>query len=293
MPCVDGSVQLTRFATGHTYTLICSSIPGSPTIDWYWNSELVIRTRTRQRHQCAHESPVSYNYSTYLSARVSVRCDVLHHNVTLRINSTIDDGSEWQCEDVRRDRSNSIIITRSPVGKPSTDLPEGSTFSSTFDGSTGTATRSTMTTMTTSSAPTTVVYVVGAGVGVVITTVIIVIVVCIRRNKGRHVRAVNEVDSATDHLTSTPTYHNDVSGIRVQQDTGTVLVDNDIYEGWTEVTSISQPTENDHVVADLYAQVQKPKKAKMAHTVKAEYVNIKDLDAKPDKNREEAVVNIG
>ncbi|XP_071095195.1 uncharacterized protein [Haliotis cracherodii] len=263
MPRVDGSVQLAKVPTGHTYTLICSSIPGSQTIDWYWNSELVIRTRTRPRHQCAQETnPVSYNYSTYLSARVSVRCDVLHHNVTVRINSTIDDGSEWQCEDVRQDRSNSIII-----------------------GSTGTSTRSTMTTMTTSSAQTTVVYVVGAGVGVVIITVIIVIVVCIRRNKGRHVRAVNEVDSATDHLTSTPTYHNDVSGIRVQQDTETVLVDNDIYEGSTEVTSISQPTENDHVVADLYAQVQKPKKAKTAHTVKAEYVNIKYLDAKPDKSK--------
>ncbi|XP_071095196.1 uncharacterized protein [Haliotis cracherodii] len=229
MPRVDGSVQLAKVPTGHTYTLICSSIPGSQTIDWYWNSELVIRTRTRPRHQCAQETnPVSYNYSTYLSARVSVRCDVLHHNVTVRINSTIDDGSEWQCEDVRQDRSNSIII-----------------------GSTGTSTRSTMTTMTTSSAQTT----------------------------------VNEVDSATDHLTSTPTYHNDVSGIRVQQDTETVLVDNDIYEGSTEVTSISQPTENDHVVADLYAQVQKPKKAKTAHTVKAEYVNIKYLDAKPDKSK--------
>ncbi|XP_046562155.1 uncharacterized protein LOC124271130 isoform X3 [Haliotis rubra] len=110
IPRTQGSVELTEYQTGSAYTLMCRSLPGSQTINWFRNNELVIRTRDGSRGRCGLEHNPSDTYTTYLSGRVSVSCDAAQHNVSLTTTSPTNSGSVWQCENTSRDKSNRLTI---------------------------------------------------------------------------------------------------------------------------------------------------------------------------------------
>ncbi|XP_067679869.1 mucin-5AC-like [Haliotis asinina] len=99
-------------------------------------------------HQCSPQCSTSYSVSNYdvfvryLSGRANVSCDATQHNVTLRIISTMDNGSRWQCVDtVISQSSNTLTIYSAPA----------TTVSPTKTRSTQVSTVSTTTTATTSS----------------------------------------------------------------------------------------------------------------------------------------------
>ncbi|XP_067679815.1 hepatitis A virus cellular receptor 1 homolog [Haliotis asinina] len=94
---------------GEVFTLICSSnTTGGQDRQWNRDGNLVFTTTQ------GFSSPIvsnPYDFNRYLSGRINVSCDASQHNVTLRINSTIDNGSRWQCVDVViSPRSNTLTI---------------------------------------------------------------------------------------------------------------------------------------------------------------------------------------
>ncbi|XP_067651970.1 uncharacterized protein [Haliotis asinina] len=274
IPRTQGSIQLVAYVTGSTYTMVCSTITASQTIDWFRNDQLVIRTRALSTTRCRLEHEPSA-YDTYLSGQVNVSCDFSQHNVSLRTAPPINRFSVWQCENTGRERSNRITIETSSTEAPRTRTRAGSIFSTASPGTPETSTASTTMLMTNPETSTMAVYVaVGAGVGVVIIVVFVVIVVCVRRRKGPYSRAASERDMATDFLAPAPIDSNVGEGLK---DKERVLVENDLYEGSADITTSRQLTESDHAVTDVYTEVQKPKKARKAQTDEAEYVNMNEL----------------
>ncbi|XP_067679827.1 uncharacterized protein [Haliotis asinina] len=95
-------------------TLICSSSWGRANRYWYRDEDVIFRTTESlpTLSKAAISNP--YVYNKYLSGRISVSCGVLQHNVTLRINATIDRGTEWWCKDtVKSETSNHITLLSS------------------------------------------------------------------------------------------------------------------------------------------------------------------------------------
>ncbi|XP_046562154.1 uncharacterized protein LOC124271130 isoform X2 [Haliotis rubra] len=137
IPRTQGSVELTEYQTGSAYTLMCRSLPGSQTINWFRNNELVIRTRDGSRGRCGLEHNPSDTYTTYLSGRVSVSCDAAQHNVSLTTTSPTNSGSVWQCENTSRDKSNRLTIGTPGTSTATTTMlttkPETSTMASERD----------------------------------------------------------------------------------------------------------------------------------------------------------------
>ncbi|XP_046579759.1 uncharacterized protein LOC124287303 [Haliotis rubra] len=82
---------------GELFTLICSSNTTGENIDSGRDDTVVIYTTQGSTSISVSNPDV---FSRYLSGRVNVSCDVTQHNVTLRINSAVDNGSRWQCEDI-------------------------------------------------------------------------------------------------------------------------------------------------------------------------------------------------
>ncbi|XP_046560565.1 uncharacterized protein LOC124269573 isoform X2 [Haliotis rubra] len=91
------------------FTLICSrnTTRGQ---DRQWKRDDTVVFYTTQ----GSTSPTVANpdiFNRYLSGRVNVSCDATQHNVTLRINSAVDNGSRWQCVDnVASQTSNTMTI---------------------------------------------------------------------------------------------------------------------------------------------------------------------------------------
>ncbi|XP_067679750.1 serine-rich adhesin for platelets-like isoform X2 [Haliotis asinina] len=80
---------------GEVFTLTCSSnISGGQDRQWSRNGTLLFTTSQGPQSISVANNDV---FNRYLSGRVSVSGDATQHNVTLRINSTIDNGSRWQC----------------------------------------------------------------------------------------------------------------------------------------------------------------------------------------------------
>ncbi|XP_067679726.1 uncharacterized protein [Haliotis asinina] len=92
------------------FTLICiSNANGGQDRQWSRDGTLPVFTTTQGSPSLVIVNPDVYN--RYLSGRVNVICDTIQHNVTLRINSTIDNGSAWQCVDNQiSQRSNNVTI---------------------------------------------------------------------------------------------------------------------------------------------------------------------------------------
>ncbi|XP_048254214.1 uncharacterized protein LOC124114775 [Haliotis rufescens] len=125
---------------------------------------------------------------------------------------------------------------------------------------------------------------IAAGVGgfAAVVIVVVVSVLCIRRRRGRPVNN----GSAHEHKhEASHTYYNENRVLQDQDINDKVQVENDVYETSHDVTSPNQPSTNDHVITDVYAQVQKPKKNAPKPTGTADDINIEDLSAKPDKTK--------
>ncbi|XP_046577368.1 chitinase 3-like isoform X2 [Haliotis rubra] len=94
---------------GELFTLICSrNTTGGQDRQWKRDGTFVLIT-TQGSSSPSVANPDIFN--RYLSGRVNVSCDATQHNVTLRINSAVDNGSRWQCVDnVASQTSNTMAI---------------------------------------------------------------------------------------------------------------------------------------------------------------------------------------
>ncbi|XP_046579769.1 uncharacterized protein LOC124287312 [Haliotis rubra] len=108
---VKGSVVLKSVpptaADGELLTLVCSkSTPDHShrDVSWYRDGAKVFVTK---RSSAIYNIDSSVRNS-YRSGRINVHCDALQHNVTIRINSTIDNGTTWCCRDATT--SNTVMI---------------------------------------------------------------------------------------------------------------------------------------------------------------------------------------
>ncbi|XP_046556535.1 uncharacterized protein LOC124265761 isoform X2 [Haliotis rubra] len=85
---------------GQPYTLMCSSSgSGGRSRAWYWRDDVIFHTRYVSDTQCTLDISNNDRYREYLSGRVNVSCSYNLHNVTLRVNTSIDNGSVWRCVD--------------------------------------------------------------------------------------------------------------------------------------------------------------------------------------------------
>ncbi|XP_071095209.1 uncharacterized protein [Haliotis cracherodii] len=231
---VNGSLQLTTFPAqateGNAYTLTCSSnnnVSASKII-WYWRTVAVVET-TYLNDTCDVVVPQNEYFETYFSKRVSISCGVLQHNVTLRINSTVDNGTLWYCKDPSTDETSHTVtidvtdepthstsVTTTPASATPTITTDAEIVSSTFSPiststGTGTDTASTPATSSPTSTDTTqsmgqtsvtstkpenqlpIIYIaVGGSIAVVIIIVIVVSIVLLRRRKTRTVKLAGD-----------------------------------------------------------------------------------------------------
>ncbi|XP_046556537.1 uncharacterized protein LOC124265762 isoform X2 [Haliotis rubra] len=288
----SSTLQLTSYPStaspGQPYTLMCSSSGSSGrSREWYWRNDIIFRTRYVSDTQCALDIVNNDKYTEYLSGRVNVSCSNNLYNVTLRVNTSIDNGSVWWCVDSEgsqgRLESNRWTIHVSTT-TTSTTTAAASTATSTTISATAITSPSDM---TGSSSPheggNEVVYIAaGVGGGVAVTIVVVVTVLCIRRQRRRSVSKTRTCDHKNGQ---SHTYYNEDHDLQGQDIDDKIVVENDIYETSNDVTSPKQPSTNDHVITDLYAQVQKHKKSKPGPTVKPNDTSVEDLYAKPDKTK--------
>ncbi|XP_048254202.1 uncharacterized protein LOC124125591 isoform X2 [Haliotis rufescens] len=287
-----GSLHLTPFPTkateGNTYTLMCSSSAGSRDIQWSRNSALIVRTRYVSATQCREDIINPAVFNTFLSGRINTSCGFNQHNVTLRISSQKDNGSVWWCANtVKGDMSNNLTIdvVVNSMTMPSTTATAATTTTTEATTTATTATAAKSDKISSSKSPqdadNQVVYIAaGVGGGVAVVIVVVVSVLCIRRRRGR---PVNNGSAHEHNHEASHTYYNENRVLQDQDINDKVQVENDIYETSRDVTSPNQPSTNDHMITDVYAQVQKPKTNKPGPTGTADDINIEDLYAKPDK----------
>ncbi|XP_048254190.1 uncharacterized protein LOC124125581 isoform X2 [Haliotis rufescens] len=273
-------LMLTSFpataSPGQPYILMCSSSSGSRTRQWYWRNDVIFSTNYVSDKLCRVDAANNDLYQQ-LSRHVNMTCSQNQHNVTLRILTSIDNGSVWWCLDYQAMggpvRSNNLTITKvnhlamastTSTGKSDTV----SKTSQTVDVTNGTMMPSTIVPTTTQvgvsvferpeSNGNQVVYIaVGVGGGVVVVIVVVVGVLCIRRKRGRPVNK----GSTREEKYETPTHvcYNENPGFEDQDITNKVQVENDIYETSQDATSPNQPSTNDHMITvenDIYETSQ-------------------------------------
>ncbi|XP_071095210.1 uncharacterized protein [Haliotis cracherodii] len=203
---VNGSLQLTTFPAqateGNAYTLTCSSnnnVSASKII-WYWRTVAVVET-TYLNDTCDVVVPQNEYFETYFSKRVSISCGVLQHNVTLRINSTVDNGTLWYCKDPSTDETShtvTIDVTDEPTHSTSvTTTPASATPTITTDAEIVSSTFSPISTSTGTGTGNEnqlpIIYIaVGGSIAVVIIIVIVVSIVLLRRRKTRTVKLAGD-----------------------------------------------------------------------------------------------------
>ncbi|XP_071094822.1 uncharacterized protein [Haliotis cracherodii] len=120
--CKGGSLHLfsspPTATDGGLFTLVCTNRSrGISGMKWYLNDNQAFTTNAEgAKETCSlgipSSSPIKYK------DRFTVSCNDLQHNITLTINSTLDSGSVWYCEDnavtgttqVTRSNSNRLII---------------------------------------------------------------------------------------------------------------------------------------------------------------------------------------
>ncbi|XP_067679764.1 uncharacterized protein [Haliotis asinina] len=269
-----GSLVLTSspvIATdGEVFTLICSSNTTGGQ-DRYWRRDNILLFTTSQ----GFSSPSVSNpdvFNGYLLGRVNVSCHATQHNVTLRINSTIDNGSWWQCVgNLTGQRSNTLTInvtahqttvttkTTAALVTTATDTDIASTGStdanvsktSSFSTSTTTFTSTTTTTnnntygrpilmpgsttattSTTSNGQSDTTAAGAAGGGVAVIAVVIVAAVCIRKRRRSVEDAVRD-KSRRDRNPSRSAEMLTESGVTGEDEK--VMMDNIIYTSSSEV----------------------------------------------------------
>ncbi|XP_046560614.1 uncharacterized protein LOC124269610 isoform X3 [Haliotis rubra] len=284
---VSGSLVLTSspmtVTDGELFTLICSSnTTTGQARQWNRDGTLVFYT-TQGSTSPSGGNPDVFN--RYLSGRVNVSCDATQHNVTLRINSAVDNGSRWQCVDtVHTQTSNTMAIFTTPTATDITGSTAGE--SNTIAIAAG-----------------------AAGGGVAVIAVVIVAAICIRkrrrsleedvRDKSRRDRnpsrsfsaemliesGVTEWDekvmmdniiytSSSDVVPAEYSIHNHDQADKVMQD-------NILYTGSSDIEPADNSIEDqNHVGKDVYTQVKKVK-------TNADQHEVTDVYAKPHKGRQE------
>ncbi|XP_048258056.1 uncharacterized protein LOC124113532 [Haliotis rufescens] len=102
---------LSQTSGGQTVTLTCAGEPGSGgyiSIAWYRNGVEIFKTISDD--PTVIHSPVNTSSECQsVSGRISVSSSIQQHKVTLRINSTLDQGSVWTCR-TGQQFSNNISI---------------------------------------------------------------------------------------------------------------------------------------------------------------------------------------
>ncbi|XP_071094763.1 uncharacterized protein [Haliotis cracherodii] len=303
-----GSVVLASFpltaTDGELFTLICRNITtGKQDIEWERDGEIVFTTTPPY----ARPSVFNHNlFCRYLSKRVNASCDSTHHNVTLRINSTVDNGSMWQCVDkVHSHKSNNMKInvtqlqtTFAATSTRSTSFPTTRTIEISSSGTTdvtqlqttfaATSTRSTSfpTTRTieisssgTTGQDNTIGIAAGAvGGGVAVIAVVITVAVCIRKRR-RCVEDDVRDETRRDIVPSGRAAVLSEGGDSEVEEI--VMQDNLLYTSSLDVAPVDYKIQDHNpVVKDVYAQVKKEKKPAGQHTVT-------DVYATPNKKRKE------
>ncbi|XP_048254216.1 uncharacterized protein LOC124121869 isoform X1 [Haliotis rufescens] len=131
--CKGGSLHLfsspPTATDGGLFTLVCTNRSrGISGMKWYLDDNEAFTTNAEgAKETCSLGKPSSSPIKS-MTDRVTVSCDNLQHNVTLTINSKIDNGSVWYCEDnavtgtpqVTRPNSNRLTIYVTSVGRTST-----------------------------------------------------------------------------------------------------------------------------------------------------------------------------
>ncbi|XP_046560505.1 uncharacterized protein LOC124269520 isoform X2 [Haliotis rubra] len=270
---------------GEIFTLICSSNTTSGQ-DRLWNRDhTLVLTTTQGFFSPSVSNPDAFN--TYLSGRVNVSCNATQHNVTLRINSTIDNGSRWQCMDNPSGQWSNILtinvtvhqttVTPTPtlsasvttvtaitstgstdVNVSETSTPSTSKHLNTMSNTT-TSTAATTTTEgysittsgTTGGQTNTIAIAAGAaGGGVTVIAVVIVAAICIRK-RPRSVEGNGKHNTRDDRNSSRRAEMLIESG--VNEDDEKVMMDNIIYTSSSEVAPAEYSIQ-DHNQADKVMQ---------------------------------------
>ncbi|XP_046560586.1 uncharacterized protein LOC124269573 isoform X5 [Haliotis rubra] len=283
------------------FTLICSrnTTRGQ---DRQWKRDDTVVFYTTQ----GSTSPTVANpdiFNRYLSGRVNVSCDATQHNVTLRINSAVDNGSRWQCVDnVASQTSNTMTIY---VTVPQSTVTATPTHSASV-----TTPRATDITGSTAGESNTIAIAAGAaGGGVAVIAVVIVAAICIRkrrrsleedvRDKSRRDRNPSRSFSAEMLIESGVTegdekvmmdniiYTSSCDVVPVEysihdhDQADKVMQDNILYTSSSDIEPANYSIEDqNHVGKDVYTQVKKVKTNADTHVVT-------DVYAKPHKGRQE------
>ncbi|XP_071095882.1 uncharacterized protein [Haliotis cracherodii] len=277
----SNSLQLTSSpataSPDQPYTLMCSSSGGGGrTRAWYWRNDIIFRSRYVSDTQCAVDVSNNYTYRD-LSGRINVTCSHNQYNVTLRILTSIDNGSVWWCRDTERSQEsnrwtirvvNLMTMTSTTTTVAATATAEVTTTTTATTSTTTTTATTTMPVISAANATTTAAaksdissskspqgggsqvanIAAGVGGGVAVVIVVVVSVLCIRRRRGRPVN----IGSAHEHRhEASHTYYNENVVLQDQDINDKVQVENDIYETSRDVTSPNQPSTNDHMITGV------------------------------------------
>ncbi|XP_048258066.1 uncharacterized protein LOC124113537 isoform X2 [Haliotis rufescens] len=276
---------------GADFTLSCTPAQGGELIGVRWNRNNVYIFDTSSDADASaailHPLTTSPEYQS-VSGRISVSSSLQQHNVTLRTDSTLDQGSVWRCRTGPQLSNNLTIEVKVSIQGTSraegpssthdndvlTTNPAVSTKSpSSTDGKDMMTTNQTVSTQTPFIHTVGFVYVVAGSAGGVVIVVVIVIVVllCIRsRREGKC-----QTDDKADKDNCKEDGYNEES----ERET-IVMEDNDLYHGF--VRTENQESAEEQQVADVYAKVNKVRKTHNATEVQIT-LSIEDLYAKPSK----------
>ncbi|XP_046560506.1 uncharacterized protein LOC124269520 isoform X3 [Haliotis rubra] len=302
---------------GEIFTLICSSNTTSGQ-DRLWNRDhTLVLTTTQGFFSPSVSNPDAFN--TYLSGRVNVSCNATQHNVTLRINSTIDNGSRWQCMDNPSGQWSNILtinvtvhqttVTPTPTLSASVTTvtaitSTGSTDVNVSETSTPSTSKhlNTMSNTTTSTAATTttegysittsgttggksagqtntIAIAAGAAGGGVTVIAVVIVAAICIRKRPRSVEGNGKHNTRDDRNSSRRAEMLIESG--VNEDDEKVMQDNILYTSSSDIAPANYSIEDrKHVGKDVYTQVKKVKTS-------ADTQEPTDVYAKPHKGLQE------
>ncbi|XP_071111336.1 uncharacterized protein [Haliotis cracherodii] len=296
-PCLGKtpSTHLTSYpksaTDGADLTLSCTPTQGRTLIGVSWNRNNVYIFDTSSDTDASaailHTLTTSPEYQS-VSGRISVNSSPQQHNVTLRTNSPLDQGSVWRCQSGQQLSNNLTIEVKESI--QGTSRAEGASSIGDKDMMTTNPTVSTkspsstddkdmMTTNQAVYAKTPFIHsaefisiTAGATGGVVIVVVIVIIVLlCIRsRREGKC-----QTNDKTEKNNCKERGYNEES----ERET-IVMEDNDLYHGF--VRTENQESAEEQQVSDVYAKVNKVRKTHNTTEVQIN-LSIEDLYAKPNK----------
>ncbi|XP_046545818.1 uncharacterized protein LOC124255912 isoform X4 [Haliotis rubra] len=279
----SATIRLTSYpqsaVDGAEFTLSCTSTQsgGLITVIWHRNNVEIFQTNSDADVSTSIlNTTTTSNESRAVTERVTVSSSLKQHNVILRINSTLDQGSVWKCRSgIRYSNNVTVDITNKTEGfsttVPTTPAPIKREITYAVTGSVG-----------------------GVVVVVVIITVVLLCTLYRRRENakeekhGKEGRFNEDSKRETVGMKDNDLYRQyadkGVDGTEHQVSTEKqeviVMEDNDVYHGFVKAES-QKPAEKQQV-PDVYSKVNKVKKTNNATEVQIT-LSIEDLYAKPIK----------